>query len=124
MDIAILKEALAKFDDLLDFQLTWFQLEDDLSIRVSDYFENDWETPEETEIEQFSFYAKFMGREYSFDLTKKRLIENESSFCSIEGDEILFSSFVNIIEDNEEVWEQLKLLCFKVEALIKADNLE
>lgn len=116
-----LKKALLDFTDLLEFQLCWFQLNENLKIRAEDCVENDWETPEETIIKQFSFIAIFYGKEYEFSLPKKYIDEDYNGTSYMSGDGDLMSSLEELLED--DLWEHLKMICTKYAELVLADNL-
>jgi len=116
MNLEIVKKALSEIDDSIDLLSTWFQVNNNLKLKIDDVEESDWDTPEDIEIESFLFVATFYDGEYSFAIDKIDINNNQINIWGLEGDSKLFSSFQETIEEEENL-ELLKLIALRYEKL-------
>lgn len=84
--------------------------------------QNEWEKPEETEIEQYTLSIGFRDCHYYVYVSKRDIEEDFSACLSIEGDSDLFDSFESKMED--DYWEHIKLACARYKELCIVNNVE
>ena len=116
MNLQPITSALDKIDNSIDLVCTWVKLQENLKIKIDSGEENDWDTPEELEINQFLFSASFYDAYYSFVVDKKDIENNEVNTWGLEGPSILFASFEEVIQI-EKNWEIIKLISKRFEKL-------
>lgn len=116
MNLEAFNIELLKIEDNIELTCCWFKVNENLLIKIDDGQQNDWETPEDLEIESFLFVAIFYDCEYSFAINKTDINNNEIKIWGLEGYSKLFSSFEETIED-DEILELLKLIALRYEKL-------